>query len=115
MARKGVRIHHRHRRDVGAFTWVMGPHQAESAGTADTIRLAREAGIQVCEYTAPGMTGCHASWLPLVKALRRPGGAEMVPNWSQNSDWWNKGKPLPMQVGRGFSMVGLTGFEPATT
>nr|WP_229719012.1 site-specific integrase [Nocardia jinanensis] len=24
-------------------------------------------------------------------------------------------KPLPIQVGRGFSMVGLTGFEPATT
>lgn len=62
MARKGVRIHRRHRRDAGAFTWVMGLHQAESAGTADTIRLAREAGIQLCEYTAPGMTGCHASW-----------------------------------------------------
>ncbi|MGV9635933.1 hypothetical protein ACWDO0_17305 [Nocardia rhamnosiphila] len=71
MALKGVRIHRRHRRDVGAFTWVMGPHQAESAGTADTIRLAREAGIQVCEYTDPRITQRHLH--PDIKALIEDG------------------------------------------
>ncbi|MEV0363964.1 SLOG family protein [Nocardia fusca] len=47
-------------------------NQADSAGTAHTMRLAREAGIQVCEFTAPGI---ERPYTPPAQPQQRPAGA----------------------------------------
>lgn len=41
--------------------------------------------------------------------------APAVPFWSRSLGSWMTNKTPPVLVRRGFSIVGLTGFEPATT